>query len=78
MERGLGTNEVEWTWKAYIRKEELPGSGRSIHGYLPSVWNLLPVSARNVPVLFKLKTQPKTFLFKEGEAFFTNLSRQFL
>ena len=78
MERGFGTNKVEWTWKAYIRKEELPRSGRSIHGYLSSVWNLLLVSPRNVPVLFKLKTQPKTFLFKQGKAFFTKLSRQFL
>jgi len=32
VERGVGTNEVEWIRKAEIKKKEIPGGGQSMHG----------------------------------------------
>ena len=32
--RGFGKNASEWTGRVEIRKEEIPGSKRSMHGYI--------------------------------------------
>ena len=32
--RGFGKNEAEWTRNIEIKKKEIPGSGRSMHGYI--------------------------------------------
>ena len=34
--RGFGKNAGEWTGRVEISKEEIPGSKRSMHGYIPT------------------------------------------
>ena len=34
IERGFGKNASEWTGRVEIKKEEIPGSKRSMYGYI--------------------------------------------
>ena len=38
--RGFGKNAAEWTGRVEIRKEEIPGSKRSMYGYTLTYFRL--------------------------------------
>ena len=38
--KGFGKNAVEWTGRVEIRKKEIPGSKRSMYGYILTYYGL--------------------------------------